>query len=175
MILTYSSKFLHYNSPVGIEEACCLMPNIIQDKGYYVCTNCGMVNSKIIYHQTRLAFSFEEKKDRQINEKVYRPYGPRTIINYSKDSNGSSLSPTNNFKFKRLAKINRGLINGYERNLWIALPILKRLKSVLNIPDYIAEDAFNIYNITAKKKMATGRSIDALLSASIYCAYKMKF
>ena len=154
-------------------ENCCLMPNIIAENGYYVCTNCGVVHSKIIDNQARLAFTPEEKNKRQTSERVYSPYGPRTLIMGAKDANGNKLNPNHRAKFERLSKINRGLINGYERNLWFVSPLFNRLKSTLNIPDYIAEDAYRIYILTAKKRLAIGRSIEALLSASIYCAYKM--
>ncbi len=157
----------------NLKDNCCLMPNIIAENGYYVCTNCGVVHSKIIENQSRLAFTTEERNNRQTTERVYSPYGPRTLIIGSKDANGNKLNPNHRAKFERLSKINRGLINGYERNLWFVVPLFNRLKSTLNIPDYIAEDAYRIYILTAKKKLAIGRSIEAILAASIYCAFKM--
>ncbi|MFW9783994.1 MAG: transcription initiation factor IIB family protein, partial [Candidatus Heimdallarchaeota archaeon] len=55
----------------------------------------------------------------------------------------------------------------------IALPNLQRLQKRLGIPDTVAEDALRIYTQTVKKKLTMGRSIDTLLSASIFCALRV--
>ncbi|MFX1258253.1 MAG: transcription initiation factor IIB family protein [Promethearchaeota archaeon] len=173
MIFSKECNFEGY--PISSEKnnICCLNPNIIQDNGYNVCTECGVVYSRIIEDSTRMAFTFEEKKERQINERVHSPIGPRTLIKGDKDAKGNCLSPKFKSEFGRLAKINRGFINGYEHNLAIALPIYNRLKFLFNIPNYIASDAYKIYHFTVKEKMARGRGIEALISASIFCALRM--
>ncbi|MHA1913069.1 MAG: hypothetical protein ACW986_13375 [Promethearchaeota archaeon] len=57
-----------------------------------------------------------------------------------------------------------------DRNLWIALPNLQRLQKQLGIPNNVTEDALRIYTQTVKEKLTMERSIDTLLSASIYAA-----
>ncbi len=165
-----------YKNPLVLldsEYICCVLPNIIQDNGYFVCANCGSVHSKIIDGKPRFAFNVDERKKRTINERVYSPIGPRTVLKPDKDAKGNYLSPRFISKFKRLARINQHLINAHERNLWIALQTFYRLKSLFNIPDYVANDTFKIYLIATKKKLAMGRGIEALISASIYCALRM--
>lgn len=132
-----------------------------------------MVHSRVIEKKPRVAFTSLEKKDRQINEKVYLPIGPRTVINGYKDSSGNYLAPQARVDFTRLAKINRGLVNGYERNLWIAMEIFNRLKSLIHIPDHIEKDTFAIYKYVARRKMTRGRGIEAMFSASIFCAFRI--
>ncbi|MFX1274766.1 MAG: transcription initiation factor IIB family protein [Promethearchaeota archaeon] len=155
------------------DNICCFNPNIIQDNGYYVCTNCGIIHSRIIEERTRIIYKTAEKKAKQSNERVYLPIGSRTVIKGYRDGKGNLLTPKSKSDFERLAKINRGFTNGFERNLLIALPIFNRLKFLFNIPDYVAKDAYKIYRFAAKRKMTRGRSIEALSIASIYCSLRI--
>lgn len=155
------------------EENCCDSPKITEQDGFYVCLNCGYVFSRILDTSPRRAFTAEEIQNRKSNERVYSPIGPRTIIRGNRDARGALLSPKYKSKFNRLAKIHRSLTTSYERNLWIALPNLQRLQKRLGIPDTIAEDALRIYTQTVKKKLTMGRSIDTLLSASIFAALRI--
>jgi transcription initiation factor TFIIB len=155
------------------EENCCDSPKITEQDGFYVCLNCGYVFSRILDTSPRRAFTAEEIQNRKSNERVYSPIGPRTIIRGSRDARGTLLSPKYKSKFNRLAKIHRSLTTSYERNLWIALPNLQRLQKRLGIPDTVAEDALRIYTQTVKKKLTMGRSIDTLLSASIFAALRI--
>ncbi|MCK4369575.1 MAG: hypothetical protein KAW03_00780, partial [Candidatus Lokiarchaeota archaeon] len=155
------------------EASCCDSPKVSQEDGFYVCLNCGFVYSRILDDSPRRAFTQEEIQKRKSNERVYSPIGPRTIIRGSRDARGTLLSPKYKSKFNRLAKIHRSLTTSYERNLWIALPNLQRLQKRLGIPDPVAEDALRIYTQTVKKKLTMGRSIDTLLSASIFAALRV--
>ncbi|MEJ2248240.1 MAG: hypothetical protein P8Y97_01115 [Candidatus Lokiarchaeota archaeon] len=152
---------------------CCDSPKISQEDGYNVCLNCGFIHSRIFDNSPRRAFTREEILNRKINEKVYSPIGPRTVIQGKRDGRGTLLNAKYQSKFNRLSKIHRSLTTSYERNLWIALPNLHRLQKKLGISDTIAEDALRIYTQTVKKKLTMGRSIDGLLSASIYCAIRI--
>jgi len=153
--------------------SCCDNPKISEEDGFYVCLNCGFVYSRILDDSPRRAFTQEEIQKRKSSERVYSPIGPRTIIRGSRDARGTLLSPKYKSKFNRLAKIHRSLTTSYERNLWIALPNLQRLQKRLGIPDAVAEDALRIYTQTVKKKLTMGRSIDTLLSASIFAALRV--
>ena len=155
------------------EEDCCDSPKIAEEDGFFVCLNCGFVHSRVLDDSPRRAFSAEEIKARTRSERVYSTIGPRTVIRGSRDARGSLLSPKYKSKFNRLAKIHRSLTTSYERNLWIALPNLQRLQKRLAIPDTVAEDALRIYTRAVKKKLTMGRSIDTLLSASIFCALRV--
>ncbi|TFF88613.1 MAG: hypothetical protein EU550_00965, partial [Promethearchaeota archaeon] len=156
-----------------IETECCDSPKISQEDGFNVCLNCGFIHSRIFDSSPRRAFTQEEINKRKMNEKVYSPIGPRTVIQGKRDGRGTLLNAKFQSKFNRLSKIHRSLTTSYERNLWIALPNLHRLQKRLGISDTIAEDALRIYTQTVKKKLTMGRSIDGLLSASIYCAIRI--
>ncbi len=154
-------------------ECDCDPPALSEEDGYSICLKCGSVISPVLDTAPRRAFTAEEILKRKSNERVYSPIGPRTIIRGNRDARGTLLSPKFKSKFNRLAKIHRSLTTSYERNLWIALPNLQRLQKRLGIPDAVAEDALRIYTQTVKKKLTMGRSIDTLLSASIFCALRV--
>ncbi|MBN1214367.1 MAG: transcription initiation factor IIB [Candidatus Lokiarchaeota archaeon] len=164
-----NDQFFEEDTP----ETCCDSPKVSEEDGFYVCLNCGLVISRIFDDSPRRAFTQEEIQKRKSNERVYSPIGPRTIIKGSRDARGSLLSPKYKSQFNRLAKIHRSLTTSFERNLWIALPNLQRLQKRLSVPDTVAEDALRIYTQTVKKKLTMGRSIDTLLSASIFCALRV--
>jgi len=155
------------------EEECCDSVKLIEENGYVVCLNCGCVYYQIFDDSPRRAFTQEEVRKRKKNEPVYSPIGPRTVIKGQRDARGMLLTPKYKSQFNRLAKIHRSLTTSFERNLWIALPNLQRLQKVLGIPDTVAEDALRIYTFTVKEKLTMGRSIDTLLTASIFAALRV--
>ncbi len=155
------------------EEPCCDSIKLIEENGYVVCLNCGCVYYQIFDDSPRRAFTQEEVRKRKKNEPVYSPIGPRTVIKGQRDARGILLTPKYKSQFNRLAKIHRSLTTSFERNLWIALPNLQRLQKVLGIPDTVAEDSLRIYTYTVKEKLTMGRSIDTLLTASIFAALRV--
>ncbi|MFX1277163.1 MAG: transcription initiation factor IIB family protein [Promethearchaeota archaeon] len=154
------------------EKKCCAFPNVISSNGYYVCTNCGTTHSKVISYNPRRQFFIDGDMIQSNNEPVRSPIGPRTTFKGNQDGKGKYLSPKAIAYFKRLSKINSGLVNGFERNLWVVIPKLNQIKSNLNLPNFIIDDAFRIYLYAAKKKLTLGRSINGILCASVYFALK---
>ncbi|MFX1601060.1 MAG: transcription initiation factor IIB family protein [Promethearchaeota archaeon] len=154
------------------QQECCANPNIISSNEYIVCTNCGTVHSKIISYKPIKKFFLDRKMTYNYTEPIRSPIGPRTIIKGNLDGKGNYLSPKALTKYKRLSKINTGLVNGFERNLWIAIPKLNLVKSQLNLPNYIIKDTLKIYISAAKKKLTRGRSINGILGVSLYFALK---
>jgi transcription initiation factor TFIIB len=95
------------------------------------------------------------------------------LPNTKTDSKGKSIGAKEQALFSRLSKIQNSLISSIERNFWEAKPKLKMLTSKLNIPEYIAETAWKIYSIVAKKKLTMGRSINGFISGSLYAAIRV--
>ncbi|MGV9199428.1 MAG: transcription initiation factor IIB [Promethearchaeia archaeon] len=159
-------------SQVDTEEKCCKNPSIMNKNGEYVCQNCGCVFSQVIDDTPSFGFSHEERMKKKTNERVYSPIGPRTTINGKRDARGNSMSPVLIQKYKRLAKIHKSLTNSKERNLWKALPVFRRLRKTLKLPDHVYQDAVRIYDVIVKKKLTLGRTIRILVTASVYCALR---
>ncbi|MFX1573660.1 MAG: transcription initiation factor IIB family protein [Promethearchaeota archaeon] len=165
---SYDETYLEEN-----KENCCLSPNINSCDGYNVCINCGVISSRIFSYEPRKRYFLNEKVNYCNTEPVRNPFGPRTTLSDNRDYKGGYLSPKASNNYDRLARINNGLISGFERNLSIAFPKFNHMKSQLNIPNYIADEAIRIYLSAAKLKLTLGRSIDGILSVAIYCALKL--
>lgn len=155
-------------------EGCCESPNYETRNGNKVCLNCGMILGRIFVGNERRAYTQEEIKKRKRTEPRWREFGPRTMLPITKkDSKGRSIKPKEQALFLRLSKIQNSLISSIERNFWEAKPKLKMLARKLNIPNYITETAWKIYNIVAKKKLTMGRSINGFVTAALYAAIRV--
>jgi transcription initiation factor TFIIB len=154
------------------EKNCCGSQNIIAVNGYLVCTNCGTTQGKVISYSPKRQFFLERETASQNFEPVRSPIGPRTIIKGTQDGKGNYLSPNALEHFKKLSKIHGGLISGFEKNLWIAIPKLNQIKTYFNLPNYIIEDTLKIYIYAVKKKLTLGRTINGILCASLYFILK---
>lgn len=161
-----------FSAECGVEE-CCSDPHLSVIDGFNVCTACGMVFEHALDQTPRRAFNQDEINRRKSNEPVYRPIGPRTVIKGALDAKGMVLPAGTRTQYNRLSKINRSLINSYERNLWIALPKLQRLQQCLNLSDILSNESFRIYSQAVKQRLTMGRSIETLLTASIFAALRI--
>lgn len=170
--LKQKKRFVTHRSSKDIEN-CCDSPLLSEEDGFFVCKNCGIVSDRIIDMNPRRAFNQEEINRRKINEPVYSPIGPRTVIRGTTDANGSQLQVKDRLKFHRLSKIHRSLTSSFERNLWIALPNFQRMQERLGLSMAVTEDALRIYTRGVKEKLTLGRSIDILLAASIFTSLKI--
>jgi transcription initiation factor TFIIB len=153
---------------------CCDNPLIECRDGNEVCLNCGLIFERTFVGNERRAYTVEEIQNRRRTEPRWRDFGPRTMLPTTKtDSKGKSIGPKEQALFSRLSKIQNSLISSIERNFWEAKPKLKMLTSKLNIPEYIAETAWKIYSIVAKKKLTMGRSINGFISGALYAAIRV--
>lgn len=155
------------------ERACCVEPEIGEEDGYYVCMNCGFIHSKIFESSPRRAYTPQDKKNRQIHEVVRTNIGPRTVIRGRRDASGGLLTSDVASKFARLSKIQNSIFDSFERNLKIAVPLLENVRERLHIPKVVARNALNIYQCVVKQKLTIGRSIESLLSASMFAAMRI--
>lgn len=154
-------------------KKCCKCPKITEEDGYRVCQNCGFIFSQVYDDTPRRSYTREEKNNRIINEIVYTPIGPRTIINGNKDAYGRLINSQYHNFYRKLSKINKSIFSSYERNFYIAFPVFERIKERLSLPDNLMKDALKIYRFSVEKRMTLGRSIESLISASIYCIIRI--
>lgn len=77
----------------------------------------------------------------------------------------------------RIRKWNRRMriSNARERNLAIALSEMDRLSSRLGVPRSVRQDAAVIYRTAAKNDLVRGRSIEAVVAASVYIACRRSY
>ena len=136
----------------------CSSEEIITDKvkGEYICSNCGLVISRIIDSSPEWrAFTGAEKASRS---RVGAPisalkadYGISSqICGGSRDIFGNKLNPTVVAKMRRLRWLNRRDSRSHIRNLRIALRELRRIASQLELCEEIAEAAATTYRKALK-------------------------
>ena len=99
--------------------------------------------------------------------------GLSTVINpQNKDASGKPLSTSMRSTIERLRTWDRRsqAHESVDRNLRQALTELNRLKDKLAISANVLEKAAYIYRKAMEKKLARGRSISAMIAASLYAA-----
>ncbi len=162
------------------EERCpnCNSNEIVSDysRGESICSNCGVVLSKLIDTTPEWrSFTAEEKSNRSRTGAPISPlksdYGISSQISFSNlDIYGRKLEPTVVAKMRRLRWLNRRDSRSHIRNLRIALRELRRIVSQLELSDEIAEVAATTYRKALKADLIRGRSIESMVAAAIYIA-----
>jgi len=147
--------------------------------GELFCSNCGfVVKEKIeeIGPEWR-AFSKEEKDDRSRTgiptSLAMHDMGLATVIGYeNRDAAGRSLPSSIRSTIERLRTWDgRSQVHEpVDRNLRQAFSELDRLTDKLNVGDAVIEKAAYIYRKALERGLVRGRSISALIAASIYAA-----
>ena len=147
--------------------------------GEMFCSNCGFVVVEKIEEEGPewRAFSKEEKDDRARtgipSSLAMHDMGLATVIGSSgKDASGRSLPASMRVTIERL-RTWEGRSQVHEpvdRNLRQAFNELDRLADKLNVREAVIEKAAYIYRKALEEGLVRGRSISALIAASLYAA-----
>ena len=162
----------------------CGNKNLVSDdaRGEIVCMVCGLVVGQRLIDTGPewRAFSSEEA-----NRKVrvgapttltLHDKGLSTMIGWkNKDAFGKNISPKMKAEVYRLRKwhVRTRTNKSIDRNLAYAMNELDRFSSQLNLSRDLKESAAHIYRKMAHKNLIRGRSIEAMLIASIYLSCKL--
>ncbi len=163
----------------------CGSHSVVEDqrRGERVCCDCGLVLSdhRIDTGAEWRAFSAEESEARS---RVGAPMrytvhdkGLSTVIDWrDRDTSGRKLSPSRRSEIYRLRKwqIRSRVHSSMDRNLAQAMSELERLSSQLGIPKPIRELAALLYRKSIIKKLVRGRSIEAMVAATLYAACRIR-
>ncbi len=152
---------------------------IDQETEEFVCNKCGyVVPGKAIDRGPEWrAFTKEEKTSRKRTgpptslTKVGR--GLSTIIGKgSTDASGKKLDADTKRRFQRMQTwdTRTKLHTPQQRNLIRAMDLLSRLADKLQLSEIIKENAAYIYRKALENKLIKGRSINGMVSASVYAA-----
>lgn len=144
-----------------------------------VCSSCGMVvrdNNESLGPEWRI-YSGEdiESKSRtgMPTSLAFHDMGLSTFISYSNvDANGAAISSDQMSKVQRMRRWNKISSNNrsYHRNLKNAFAILSTIKDKLSLNDALIEKSAYNYRKALDKRIIKGRSIRALIVASVYAA-----
>ena len=106
---------------------------------------------------------------------AFNDMGLSTVIEQlDKDSTGKTLSMDNKKTFYRLRMWDRNSkARPGHRNMQKAFTILEGLKGKLVLPDATIEKTAYIYRKALIKKICRGRSVNVILSASLYAACRL--
>jgi transcription initiation factor TFIIB len=153
------------------------------NRGEKICSKCGLIaEEKMIDPGVEWRSYNSEEYDRRsrvgspTNATIYDK-GLSTIIGYeNKDSFGTKLSSSRRAQIYRLRKwqIRSRVHSSRDRNLVIAMIELDRLTSQLSIPRSVKETAAVIYRKAIDNRLTRGRSIEAMIGASVYAAARVR-
>ncbi len=153
-----------------------------ESRAEIICNVCGLVLSQKIIDSGPewRAFSSEEasKKVRvgAPTTLTLHDKGLSTMIGWkNKDAFGKTISPKMKADVYRLRKwhVRTRTNKSIDRNLAYAMNELDRFASQLNISKDLKESAAHIYRKMAYKNLIRGRSIEAMLIASVYSACRL--
>ncbi len=143
------------------------------------CKHCGLIIEENLIDQGPEWRAFDN--DQRVNRtRVGAPATPTvhdkglpTVIDYkNKDARGGAIPDRNKAQIYRIRKLNKIIrISGAgERNLAFALSEIDRNSSNLSLPKSVRVDASSIYRDAVKHNIIRGRSIEGVVSASLYAA-----
>jgi transcription initiation factor TFIIB len=144
-----------------------------------VCSSCGMVvhdNAESMGPEWRVYSGGDiESKSRtgMPTSLAFHDMGLSTFISYSNvDANGAMISPEQMSKVQRMRRWNKISSNNrsYHRNLKNAFAILSTIKDKLSLNDALIEKSAYNYRKALDRRIIKGRSIRALVVASVYAA-----
>ncbi|MFX0103332.1 MAG: transcription initiation factor IIB [Candidatus Hodarchaeota archaeon] len=148
-------------------------------RGESICGICGLVieEKNVDTGPEWRAFSSIEEKARARTGSpttlTVHDKGLSTMIDWrDRDAHGNKLDPKMRAKIYRIRKwqIRTRVHSSIDRNLAHAMSELDRLSSQLSIPRGVKEAAAMIYRKAIDKKLIRGRSIEAMVGASIYAS-----
>ncbi len=157
----------------------CGKESIINDRslGEIFCKSCGFVIDEKISDLNHDLISFDDGKDNRrtgtpISMSVH-DFGLSTMIGiFNKDAKGKPLSALTSATIKRIRIQDQRsqLHKNIDINYKIAFDILQRIQDKICVSDHVKELAAYIYRKAVEQKITQGRSINAVVAASMYAA-----
>ena len=158
-------------------DACKTYPAITDsERGEIVCGGCGL-----ILLQNMADASYENNGYNSEDFMKLARTGPATsltmhdkglstVIGTNKDSSGNSLSSKTKYEFNRLRTWDQRSKSRKTASLSKAFTMLHGMKTKLGIPNNVVENAAYIYRKAVSAKLTRGRTMNSLISASLYAA-----
>ncbi|WXG40135.1 MAG: transcription initiation factor IIB [Candidatus Freyarchaeum deiterrae] len=163
----------------------CGATDVVRDvtRGELICSHCGLVIDEHMIDQGPewRAFTSEERSRRSRvgspTSYTVHDKGLSTMIDWRNcDAYGKKLTPRRRAQIYRLRKwqIRTRVHSSMDRNLAYAMSELDRLSSQLGIPHSVKEASAVIYRKAIERSLIRGRSIEAMVAASVYGACRMR-
>jgi transcription initiation factor TFIIB len=181
--ISSSGRMSTFEKKLSYKEVCpdCSGIAIVHDEesGEIICGNCGLVLSESTLNRGAewRAFSHNEKNSRS---RVGMPFsysihdkGLTTMISkIDRDAAGKKIPFKTKLQMLRLKKwqTRSRIHSSIDKNLAQAMSELDRLRDKLHLPSQIKEEAALIYRRALNNGLVRGRSISAIVAASVYVA-----
>ncbi|MFH2020772.1 MAG: TFIIB-type zinc ribbon-containing protein [archaeon] len=148
-----------------------------KEKGEVMCKSCGLVLDDKLFD-----FGQEWREfDSDHGESRRRTGAPLT---YTQEDRGlgttigtkadlHKLSKRDKDKFYRLRLWQRRVSTAIESNLRLALSEVKRIVSVLGLPNYVEEEISRIYTEAVQRGLVRGHSTEAVVAGVVYAVLRM--
>lgn len=150
--------------------------------GEVVCEDCGLVASEreIDFGPEWRAFDSSERQGRArtgspLTESLH-DYGLSTVMGReTRDAQGRHLTPDKRLLMARMRRLHQRSTyrSGAARNLAAAITEIRRMASVMDMGQYVTEQAIRIYRRAASGDLIRGRSIDGIAAASLYASARI--
>jgi transcription initiation factor TFIIB len=148
-----------------------------KDKGEVTCKSCGLVLDDKLFDFTQEWREF----DSEGSENRRRTGAPLT---YTQEDRGLGtevgtkadlykLNKRDQDKFYRLRLWQRRVSTAIESNLRLALSEIKRIVSVLGLPNYVEEEIARIYTEAVQRGLVRGHSTEAVVAGVVYAVLRM--
>lgn len=157
----------------------CGKESIIHDKslGEIFCKSCGFVIDEKINDLNHDSTNFDDRKNNgrtgaKMSMSVH-DFGLSTMIGgINKDAKGNPISASTNATLKRIRILDQRsqLYKHIDINYRIAFDVLQRIQDKISVSDHVKELAAYIYRKAVEQKITQGRSINAVVAASMYTA-----
>ena len=148
-----------------------------KEKGEVVCKSCGLVlDDKLFdFGQEWREFDSEGSENRRRTGApltyTQEDRGLGTTIGTKSDLH--RLSKRDKDKFYRLRLWQRRVSTAIESNLRLALSEIKRIVSVLGLPNYVEEEISRIYTEAVQRGLVRGHSTEAVVAGVVYAVLRM--
>ena len=162
----------------------CESRNIHTDdvRGEVICNDCGLVINESTIDPGAEWRVFAGQDSGQNKERagmkttlLLHDKGLSTEIDWqNKDYSGKTITG-NRSQLYRMRKWQRRarVSNSSERNLSVALAEITRMCSQMELPKSITEEAAMLYRMAQKEKICRGRSIEAVVAATVYLTCRL--
>lgn len=162
----------------------CQNSDVISDpfKGDLICGGCGLILESYFIDEGaewRAFTSLDSDKRSRVGAPIsmcLHDKGLSTVIDWrDQDAFGKKLSPKLRAQAYRLRKwqVRMRIHSSIDRNLAYAMSEMDRLSSQLDIPKMLKETAAILYRRTVDKNLIRGRSIEAMVGATIYASCRI--
>ncbi len=148
-----------------------------KEKGEVACKACGLVLDDKLFDFGQEWREFDEN-DAQNKRRTGAPLtytqedrGLGTTVGRKSDLYKMSKKDKN--KFYRLRLWQRRVSTAIESNLRLALSEIKRIVSVLNLPNYVEEEIARIYTEAVQRGLVRGHSTEAVVAGVVYAVLRM--